>query len=70
MPLAAASSSWPRELRDRLGIGEGAAMDAVATATATATGMAGALWQMSAPGTQLCALDEARPELAHARVDV
>ena len=49
-----------------LPITEHAATDAIATAT----GMAGALWQMAAPGTQLRTLYEARPELAHAIVDV
>ncbi|HKC26734.1 MAG TPA: hypothetical protein VKB75_01860, partial [Jatrophihabitans sp.] len=37
---------------------------------ATATGMAGALWQMAAPGTQLRRFYEGDPELAHAVVDV
>ena len=32
--------------------------------------MAGALWQMAAPGTALRAFYEASPELAHAVVDV
>lgn len=36
----------------------------------TATAMAGALWQMAAPGTELRALYESDPELAHAIVDV
>lgn len=53
-------------LRGLLGIGEGAALDVVATAT----GMAGALWQMAAPGTGLRELYESHPELAHAVVDV
>jgi AcrR family transcriptional regulator len=53
-------------LQHLLGITERAATDAIATAT----GMAGALWQMAAPGTRLRALYEARPELAHAIVDV
>jgi AcrR family transcriptional regulator len=53
-------------LRQLLGIGERAATDVISTAT----GMAGALWQMAAPGTRLRALYEARPELAHAVVDV
>jgi AcrR family transcriptional regulator len=53
-------------LRQLLGITERAAKDVISTAT----GMAGALWQMAAPGTQLRALYEARPELAHAVVDV
>ena len=34
------------------------------------TSMAGALWQMAAPGTRLRALYESDPELAHAVVDV
>ncbi|MEW1549978.1 TetR/AcrR family transcriptional regulator [Streptomyces tsukubensis] len=41
-------------------------MDTVATATA----MAGALWQMAAPGTELRRFYEETPELAHALVDV
>lgn len=53
-------------LRGLLGVGEGAAMDVIATAT----GMAGALWQMAAPGTGLRELYESQPELAHAVVDV
>ncbi|MFD7288357.1 TetR/AcrR family transcriptional regulator [Streptomyces sp. NPDC059863] len=36
----------------------------------TATSMAGALWQMAAPGTQLRAFYESDPELAHSVVDV
>jgi AcrR family transcriptional regulator len=36
----------------------------------TATGMAGALWQMAAPGTQLSTLHEKHPELAHLKVEV
>jgi len=39
-------------------------------AVATATGMAGALWQMAAPGTALRQLYETDPELGHAVVDV
>jgi AcrR family transcriptional regulator len=54
------------QLRQLLGITERAATDVISTAT----GMAGALWQMAAPGTQLRVLYEARPELAHAVVDV
>ncbi|MEU9347938.1 TetR family transcriptional regulator [Streptomyces sp. NPDC048278] len=53
-------------LCEHLGITETAATDVVATAT----GMAGALWQMAAPGTRLRELYESRPELAHAVVDV
>ncbi|MGK5728813.1 TetR/AcrR family transcriptional regulator [Streptomyces sp. URMC 124] len=37
---------------------------------ATATAMAGALWQMAAPGTELRRLYESDPDLAHAVVDV
>ncbi|MEU5128428.1 TetR/AcrR family transcriptional regulator [Streptomyces mobaraensis] len=37
---------------------------------ATATAMAGALWQMAAPGTELRRLYETDPDLAHAVVDV
>jgi AcrR family transcriptional regulator len=54
------------QLRQLLWITERAATDVISTAT----GMAGALWQMAAPGTQLRVLYEARPELAHAVVDV
>lgn len=54
------------ELCRLFAISERAAIDVVATATS----MAGALWQMAAPGTDLRALYETRPELAHAVVDV
>ncbi|MFC5180451.1 TetR/AcrR family transcriptional regulator [Actinomadura harenae] len=37
---------------------------------ATATAMAGALWQMAAPGTELRRFYQDTPELAHAVVDV
>ncbi|MGW1071189.1 TetR family transcriptional regulator [Streptomyces sp. NPDC002537] len=37
---------------------------------ATATAMAGALWQMAAPGTELRRFYQDTPELAHALVDV
>ncbi|MFJ4188869.1 TetR family transcriptional regulator [Kitasatospora sp. NPDC089509] len=37
---------------------------------ATATAMAGALWQMAAPGTELRRFYQSTPELAHAVVDV
>jgi len=53
-------------IRGLLGITESAAGDVVATAT----GMAGALWQMAAPGTNLRTLYKARPVLAHAVVEV
>jgi AcrR family transcriptional regulator len=39
-------------------------------AVATATALAGALWQMAAPGTELRRFYETDPELAHAVVDV
>jgi AcrR family transcriptional regulator len=53
------------ELRQILGITERAAIDVIATVI----GMAGALWQMAAPGACLRTLYETRPELAHAVVD-
>ena len=37
---------------------------------ATATAMAGALWQMAAPGTELRRFYQDTPELAHALIDV
>ncbi|MEU8300534.1 TetR family transcriptional regulator [Micromonospora sp. NPDC048909] len=54
------------ELRRHLDVTERQAVDVVATATS----MAGALWQMAAPGTQLRTLYETHPELAHAAVDL
>jgi AcrR family transcriptional regulator len=53
-------------LRQVLGIGERAALDVISTATS----MAGALWQMAAPGTGIRALYETHPDLAHAVVNV
>jgi AcrR family transcriptional regulator len=53
-------------LRRLLGLSERAATDAISTATS----MAGALWQMAAPGPGLRSLYETRAELAHAVVDV
>ncbi|WP_433418515.1 TetR/AcrR family transcriptional regulator [Microtetraspora malaysiensis] len=53
-------------LQELLGINERQATDAISTATS----MAGALWQMAAPGTRLRSLYEAHPELTHALVDV
>jgi AcrR family transcriptional regulator len=44
--------------------------DQAADVVATATSMAGALWQMAAPGTDLRELYRTDPELAHALVDV
>ena len=45
-------------------------LDQARAVVATATAMAGALWQMAAPGTTLRALYESEPALAHAVVDV
>ncbi|MFE4060668.1 TetR family transcriptional regulator [Streptomyces sp. NPDC059096] len=53
-------------LGELLGLAGREATDVVSTAT----GMAGALWQMAAPGTGLRTLYESDPELAHAVVDV
>lgn len=53
-------------LQNHLGMDQEGARNVVATAT----GMAGALWQMAAPGTQLRRLYETDPELGHAIVDV
>jgi len=62
----AASRSVGTALRDVLPVGQAAANNVVATATA----LAGALWQMAAPGTELRRFYEGEPELAHAVVDV
>ncbi|MFD6698195.1 MULTISPECIES: TetR family transcriptional regulator [unclassified Microbacterium] len=62
----ASASAVADALSDATGLPRGAGMEVVATATA----MAGALWQMAAPGTALRELYETDPELAHARVDV
>lgn len=53
-------------LRAKSSLGEVQSRDLIATATS----MAGALWQMAAPGTTLRALYEGDPDLAHAIVDV
>ncbi|WP_168217179.1 TetR/AcrR family transcriptional regulator [Aeromicrobium chenweiae] len=53
-------------LRRALPLDDAEARDVVATAT----GMAGALWQMAAPGTQLRNLYETDPQLSHAVVEV
>ncbi|GAB2539756.1 TetR family transcriptional regulator [Nocardia heshunensis] len=45
-------------------------LDQARRVVATATSMAGAMWQMAAPGTHLRAFYESEPELAHAIVDV
>jgi len=53
-------------LQRHLPIGPSQALNVVTTATA----MAGALWQMAAPGTHLRELYRADPELRHALIDV
>lgn len=45
-------------------------LDEASSVVATATSMAGAMWQMAAPGTNLRAFYESEPELSHAIVDV
>ncbi|MFI1919635.1 TetR family transcriptional regulator [Nocardia sp. NPDC020380] len=45
-------------------------LDQARSVVATATAMAGAMWQMAAPGTNLRAFYESESELAHAIVDV
>ncbi|MEY9856043.1 AcrR family transcriptional regulator [Catenulispora sp. GAS73] len=45
-------------------------LDQARSVVATTTSMAGAMWQMAAPGTNLRAFYESEPELAHAIVDV
>ncbi|WP_433293414.1 TetR/AcrR family transcriptional regulator [Actinoplanes sp. CA-030573] len=54
------------DLHRVLGLTEEQAIDLIATATS----LAGAFWQMAAPGTALRAFYEATPELTHAVVDV
>lgn len=44
--------------------------DQARSVVTTATAMAGALWQMAAPGTRLRAFYETDPELSHSVVDV
>ncbi|MFE7633631.1 TetR family transcriptional regulator [Kitasatospora sp. NPDC057518] len=44
--------------------------DQARSVVTTATSMAGALWQMAAPGTRLRAFYETDPELSHSVVDV
>jgi len=53
-------------------VGKAAGLDAEAAGNvvATATAMAGALWQMAAPGTALRDLYETDPELGHAVIEV
>jgi AcrR family transcriptional regulator len=62
----AAARSVAAVLRDALPLDQTAADNIVATSTA----LAGALWQMAAPGTELRQIYESTPELAHAVVDV
>jgi AcrR family transcriptional regulator len=45
-------------------------LDQAGNVVATATAMAGALWQMAAPGTELRRFYEDTPELAHAVIEV
>jgi AcrR family transcriptional regulator len=54
------------DLRRLLRLTEPQGIDVIAAATS----MAGAFWQMAAPGTELRAFYESTPELAHAVVDV
>ncbi|WP_250035094.1 TetR family transcriptional regulator [Paractinoplanes maris] len=54
------------DLSRLLGVSDQQAYDLVATAA----GLAGALWQMAAPGTRLREFYESEPDLAHAIVDV
>ncbi|MFJ4653277.1 hypothetical protein ACIP5Y_18600 [Nocardia sp. NPDC088792] len=61
-----AAVSVAAAVETRTGIEGSEAMNVIATATA----MAGALWQMAAPGTALRTLYETDPDLAHALVDV
>lgn len=62
----AASRAVAAALREVLPLTPAQASNTVATAT----GMAGALWQMAAPGTGLRRFYETDPDLAHAVVDV
>lgn len=62
----AASRSVADALHNALLLDQSAANDTVATATS----LAGALWQMAAPGTELRRFYESAPELAHAIVEV
>lgn len=61
-----ASAAVASTLSDLLDLRPESARNAVATATA----LAGALWQMAAPGTGLRRFYESDPELVHAVVDV
>lgn len=61
-----ASAAVASTLTDLLGLNSMSAGNVVATATA----LAGAFWQMAAPGTGLRKFYENDPELAHAVVDV
>lgn len=62
----AAAGSVAAALRRACGLSTEQAGDAVATATS----MAGALWQMAAPGTPLQQLYATDPDLGHAIIDV
>jgi AcrR family transcriptional regulator len=54
------------DLHGVLGLTEQQSVDVIATATS----MAGALWQMATPGSEVAALYRSDPRLAHAIVDV
>jgi AcrR family transcriptional regulator len=62
----AAAEAVAAALRAHFPLSRAQARNVVATATA----MAGALWQMAAPGTELRRFYETEPALAHAIVDV
>jgi AcrR family transcriptional regulator len=62
----AASRSVGAALRDVLPLDQSEANNTVSVATA----LAGALWQMAAPGTELRRFYEGAPELAHALIEV
>ncbi|QRP49381.1 TetR family transcriptional regulator [Amycolatopsis sp. FDAARGOS 1241] len=57
-------------VQDTLGELLGIDRPAAAQITTTASSLAGALWQMAAPCTQLRTLYQSHPELSHAVVDV
>ena len=64
--LIAETDAVATTIADASGLEPGLARDVVATATA----LAGAFWQMAAPGTALRRFYETDPDLSHAVVDV
>lgn len=66
LQAVASAEAVATALGDTLPLAPAQAVNVVATATA----MAGALWQMAAPGTELRRFYETDPQLAHAIVDV